>query len=117
MSIGNIKVENFDAIIFVGGSGATCYWDDPRAHKIAKEAVEQNKLLCAICFGSVILARAGVLNGKAATVWRSKANEIKKKGAIYTGNKVEVVGNIITADGPVSSVLFAETIIKKLKEK
>lgn len=34
--INEIKVEEYDAIVFVGDSGASQYWNDPIAHSIAK---------------------------------------------------------------------------------
>jgi protease I len=45
----DVIVHDYDAIIFVGGIGATQYWDDPVAHKIAQESVKQDKVLGAIC--------------------------------------------------------------------
>ena len=115
--IGDVKVEEFEAIIFVGGIGASEYWNNPIAHKIAKEAVSLNKLICAICIAPVTLANAGILDEKKATVFRSEVKAIKKKGAIYTGKAVEVDGNIITAEGPQAATEFGQTIINALIEK
>lgn len=115
--IDEVKVEEFEAIIFVGGIGASEYWNNPIAHKIAKEAVSLNKLICAICIAPVTLANAGILDEKKATVFRSEVKAIKRKGAIYTGKAVEVDGNIITAEGPQAAKEFGETIIKVLIEK
>ena len=115
--IGDVKVEEFEAIIFVGGIGASEYWNNPITHKIAKEAVSLNKLICAICIAPVTLANAGILDEKKATVFRSEVKAIKKKGAIYTGKAVEVDGNIITAEGPQAATEFGQTIINALIEK
>ena len=115
--INNIKVEDFEAIIFVGGTGASEYWNNPIAHKIVKEAVSLNKLICAICIAPVTLANAGILDKKKATVFRSEVKAIKKKGAIYTGKAVEVDGNIITAEGPQAAEEFGKIIINLLLKK
>lgn len=66
--ISEIKIEEYNAIIFVGGSGASQYWNDPSAHRIAQEALSQGKILGAICIAPVILANAGVLENRRATV-------------------------------------------------
>ena len=116
MLVKDIKVENYDAVIFVGGAGASCYFNSKIAHDIAKNAYLKNKLLCAICAGPVILANAGVLKGKKATVFSSFERELKQKGAIYTGSPVQVDGNIVTADGPQSAERFAREIIKLLNK-
>lgn len=114
-TIDEINPSDYDAVIFVGGRGASEYWDDPTAHSIAKKANEQGRLVCAICIAPVTLARAGLLSGKRATVWSSEANQLKQAGAVYTGGGVEVDGNIITADGPTSAEEFGRTILGKLK--
>ncbi len=109
-----IKVDDYDAIIFVGGSGASQYWNDPLAHNITKEAVKKNKILCAICIAPVTLANAGVLSGKKATVWPSEKGKLEAKGASYTGNPVQVEGKIITAEGPQAAEEFGRSIVEAL---
>jgi len=108
--IDELKVDNFDAIIFVGGTGSTEYWDSELAHKIVNEAVKQNKILAAICIAPVTLAKAGVLKGKKATVFSSEIEQLKSYGANYTEKDVEVDGKIVTASGPHAAKEFGEKI-------
>ena len=115
MLLKDVKVEDFLAIIFVGGIGASQYWDDPLAHQIAQEAISKNRILAAICIAPVTLAKAGVLKGKRATVWSSEASQLKSAGANYTARPVEKDGNIITASGPFAAREFAEEILKALE--
>lgn len=110
----NVNAEEFDAVIFVGGTGASEYWNDSKAIAIAKSAAEKKKLLCAICIAPVTLANAGVLNGKKATVWEGEADKLKAKEAKYTGAAVEVDGNLITANGPESAAKFGAAIVRAL---
>jgi protease I len=113
--INDISVRDFDAIIFVGGIGASQYWEDPLAHKLAQEANNTGKIVAAICIAPVTLAKAGILKGKNATVWSSEAGQIKAGGANYTGRPVEKDGNIITASGPVAARQFGEELVRALK--
>lgn len=115
--VSEINVADYDAVIFVGGTGASEYWDNATAHKIAQEAVEQGKVLGAICIAPVTLAKAGVLQGKKATVWQSEKGKLTSAGCNYTGASVEVDGNIITADGPSSAEEFGKAIAKALAGK
>jgi len=108
--IDQLKVEDYDAIVFVGGVGSSEYWDNPVAHKIAQEAVKQNKVLAAICIAPVTLAKAGVLKGKNATVYPSESGQLKEYNVNYTAKDVEVDGKIVTAAGPHAAKQFAETI-------
>ncbi|MFA6217670.1 MAG: DJ-1/PfpI family protein [Candidatus Omnitrophota bacterium] len=110
----DITASDFDAILFVGGQGATQYWNDPLAHKLAWDYLNANKIVAAICIAPVILAKAGILKGKRATVWSTEAGQILVKGAEYTKNNVEIDGNIITAAGPFAARQFAEAIIKAM---
>lgn len=112
----NVDVNDYDAIIFIGGPGASEYWNNPIAHKIAKDAVKKNKVLAAICIAPVTLANAGVLSKKKATVWFSEANSLIRKGAFYTGSAVEIDGDIITANGPSAVSEFAKAILDKIKK-
>jgi protease I len=115
--IDDLDVEGYDAIIFVGGPGARQYWDDPRAHEFARQALQQGKILAAICIAPVTLAKAGVLEGRSATVWPSEAKALKAQGARYTASDVETDGNIITADGPGSAGKFGEAILAALTQR
>jgi protease I len=113
------KPSDFNAILFIGGPGAAKYIDDPLAHHIAREAGETDRVLGAICIAPAILARAGVLQGKEATVWSSlmdkSAIKILKEGrAKYLSDPVVVDGKIITANGPAAAREFAEAIIEAL---
>jgi protease I len=114
--LSELKVEDYDAVIFVGGVGAKQYWDDPAAHRIAREALKKNKVLGAICIAPVILANAGVLSGKKATVWKSEAKRIKEKGATYSDKPVELDGKIVTGSGPQAAKEFGQAIAQLLTE-
>jgi len=115
MLVSEIKVQDYDAIIFVGGTGASQYWHDPFAHKLAQEAVAQDKVLAAICIAPVTLANAGVLHGREATVWASEAEQLKRQGAKYSAKPVAIDAKIITASGPQAAKEFAQAILKALK--
>jgi protease I len=119
--VSQIKVSDFDAIIFVGGPGCLDALDNEDSYKVAKEAVSQNKVLAAICISPVILAKAGVLEGKRATCWTdplgSQAKILKEKGAIFEKKPVVVDGKIITANGPGAAEEFGKTIVEILTKE
>jgi protease I len=112
--VSEAKVDDYDAIIFVGGAGASQYWNDSTAHSIARETVQKDKILCAICIAPVTLANAGVLSGKKTTVWASERGKLEAKGASYTGSPVEVAGKIITGSGPEAAQEFGREIARAL---
>lgn len=112
--ISQIDIDKLDALIFIGGGGAEQYFHDPVAHRLAKEAVEKEKILGAICIAPVILANAGLLKDKKATVFPSGSENLKKGGAIYMGGDVEIDGKLITGCGPEAATKFGEELVKML---
>jgi len=112
--LSELKVDEYDAIIFVGGAGASQYWNDSTAHNIARESLQKNKILCAICIAPVTLANAGVLSGNKATVWESERAKLEAKGVTYTGKAVEIADKIITANGPQAAEEFGRSIARAL---
>lgn len=111
-----VRAEDYDAVLFIGGPGSSEYWDNPKAHSIAKETVAAGKILGAICIAPVTLSNAGILEGKKATVFSSEKGRLEAGGAIYTGADVEVDGKIITGNGPGAAEEFGEAIAKALAE-
>lgn len=116
LSLEAVDLSRYSAVVFVGGVGAQLYFSDPQALHIAREAYKKGKILGAICLAPGILARAGVLRGKKATVWPSEAETLRKTGATYTGKAVEVDGSIVTARGPEAAREFAEAILEILEK-
>jgi protease I len=112
--LSDLDYRKFDAVIFIGGMGASQYWDDPLAHELARLAQSNNKVVAAICIAPVTLARAGLLKGKRATVWQSEGKQLEALGANYTARAVERDANIITAAGPFAAREFAEEISRAL---
>jgi protease I len=113
--IDEVLVQDYDAVVFVGGPGASIYFDDETAHSIARDALEEDEILGEICFARVILAIALILKGKKATVFASGADDLKNNGADYTGKDVEADGKIVTANGPAAAKKFGEKIAEMLR--
>ena len=112
--ISDMKVTDYDAVVFVGGIGSNEYWDSEVAHKIARDAVSHKKILAAICIAPATLANAGVITGKKVTAFPSVSSHIESSGAKYTGKPVEQDGKIVTGYGPEAAMAFGEAIKKSL---
>jgi protease I len=113
----DIIVDDYDAIIFVGGAGATEYFNSRVAWNIAREAVQKRKVLGAICIAPAILANAGLLTGVRVTSFPTERDRLQRAGALFTGVPVERDGLIITGDGPMAAVLFGRAIADTLAGK
>jgi protease I len=119
VSLDELKVVDYDAIAFIGGPGALKNLDHQTSYQIAQEAVKHDKILGAICISPVILAKAGLLQNKKATVWSSTLNKepvkiLRENGANYQENDVVVDGKIITGNSPAAAEKFSQAIIRLL---
>ncbi len=112
--IDEAAVDDYDAVVFIGGSGAKEYFNNKIALNMAQQAKEKGKILAAVCIAPTILANAGVLKDVKATSFPSEQGILKKAGAVFTGSDVERDGLIITGSGPKASEKFGKTIADAL---
>jgi len=115
LTVSQVEVNDYDAVVFVGGPGMAEILNDESMQLLAKKFYQANKLTTAICVAPAILAKAGILSGKQATVWSGVVSDLAAGGAIYLKEKVVQDGQLITASGPAAAVAFAEKIIQSLK--
>ncbi|PIV41945.1 MAG: hypothetical protein COX92_02410 [Candidatus Nealsonbacteria bacterium CG_4_10_14_0_2_um_filter_40_15] len=117
--ISEINLADFDAVVFIGGPGALEYLDNEDSYKLIKDTVSQGKLLAGICIAPTILAKAGALEGKKATVYstpmdKSAVKILEDNGAIYEEKFVVADGRIITGSGPEAAEEFAMKVTEVL---
>jgi protease I len=120
ISVSEARIKDYDCLAIAGGPGAKALKDFPEVISIIRDAEKNKKLIAAICIAPTILAEAGILKGKRATVWNTDKQQgkfIESKGAKYTGKEVEVDGDIITADGPMAAGPFGNAIVESLNRK
>lgn len=109
LALRDVDVSQLDRIVFIGGPGAGALKDDTHAQRVARETVEHQLPLGAICIAPTILAAAGVLNGRRATVWNTDGKQqefLELHGATYTGDTVTIDGSIVTGNGPTAAEEF-----------
>ncbi|MBN1431708.1 MAG: DJ-1/PfpI family protein [Methanomicrobiaceae archaeon] len=117
LEISDADEKNYDALVLIGGLGARDFlWADDDLSRLTKDFGDAGKVVAGICLAPVIMARAGLLKNRQATVFESPASLklLEDSGANYV--KIPVVSdmNIITANHPLASEQFAETILEKL---
>ncbi|MEM2874194.1 MAG: DJ-1/PfpI family protein [Candidatus Nanoarchaeia archaeon] len=121
LAVKDAKVDAYDAIVVVGGAGSPQLANYPEVIKLLQVAQQKGKLLAAICLGPMVLAKAGVLKKKRATVWTSPAfpqsvRALEAGGCKYSTEKLVQDDNLITAFGPDQARQFGRAIAEKLKE-
>lgn len=117
ITLSTVNVNSYDAVVLVGGSGSSVYDNNKLVHKIAQDFFEANKIVAAICHAPVILAKAGLITNKSATVFAGDSSQLIDLGANYTSEPVVQDGLLITADGPQSAKAFAKKVVDNLLSK
>ena len=108
--------SDFDMIILPGGMPGSTNLDKAECvEKYIKLALENDKLICAICAAPFILGKRGILKDKRATCFPGFENQLE--GATVVDAGVVRDGNIITGRAMGSAHEFALTILEALQGK
>lgn len=108
--LADVVRETWDAAIFVGGGGAARFFDDENAHWLARETYAHGGVVGAICIAPSVLARAGLLDGVAATAFHAQRDDLVAAGALWSDQPVVISGRIVTGNGPEAAEEFGEAI-------
>lgn len=114
-ALDDIAAGAFDAIVLPGGQPGTNNLNaDQRVHALLKEFAAKDKLIGAICAAPIVLATAGLLEGRKATCYPSYSNRLK--GGVYENSPVVYDGNIITSQGPGTAIPFGLALAARLND-
>lgn len=102
--------RTFSMIVLPGGlPGADHLAGDARLRDMLRNAAEAGRTVAAICAAPKVLARAGLLDGKAATCFPGTLGP--ETGAKLRDDPVVVDGNVVTSRGPGTAMDFALRLI------
>lgn len=117
--VDNLKSADYHAVVVVGGMGSpTHLWQHKHVHNLLKETHAAGRVVGGICLSGAVLANAGVLNGKRATVWATDESlaALSAGKAQYVKEHVVQDGNVVTADGPEAAPEFGQTLVRALQK-
>jgi protease I len=115
--ISDAQADEYDAVVVVGGMGSPEYlWPDERLHHLLRAADAKRKIIGAICLSGAVVARAGLLQGRRATVYKTgdSLKEFEKAGASYSSEDVVIDDRLVTGSGPHVAAEFGQAIVDKL---
>ena len=111
-----LEAEEFDMVVLPGGQpGSDNLNNDSRIHDLLRKTIKQGKVVAAICAAPIVLAKAGLLDGKKATSYPGCIDQMGVPGLKYTGGLVERDGQVVTARGPGAAMDFALALIEILE--
>ncbi len=116
----DVNPAHYDAIVIVGGMGSPTYlWENTTVHRLLQQMDKDEKVVAGICLSGAVLAKAGVLKNKEATVWPCTESlaALAEGEARYLKKPVVFDGRTVTAVGPEAAHDFGQTIVEKLATK
>lgn len=112
-TIADLPTDLVDAVVLPGGlDGANNLYAHEGVRNILRRHHEAGRLVAAICASPFVLARIGLLNGIAATIYPGLEEELKN--AKVSSSPVVTSGNIITGRGPRYAFPFGVEIVRYL---
>ncbi|KAK9083602.1 hypothetical protein Scep_030073 [Stephania cephalantha] len=94
-----VKVENYDCLIIPGGRSPEFLVMDDKVVSLVKEFGDKNKIISAIDQGKLLLAAAGLLQGKRCASSYSMKAIVKVAGGELVKADSVTHGNLVTATG------------------
>ncbi|GAB4170870.1 MAG: DJ-1/PfpI/YhbO family deglycase/protease [Calditrichia bacterium] len=115
----DFNANDFDGLILMGGPGAINYcWNDAELIEKLQIVKNSNPKILALSTAPVVLAKAGLLEGKKATVFQDfNANLIfDDHKVIYEKDRIIVSDNIITTNLKDAALEALEKFLEKVGE-
>ncbi len=115
MNLDDALQRDYDMVVLPGGMpGAANLNDDTRVHELLKKMANSGKFTGAICAAPMVLANAGILDGKRATSFPGFVDKMDLPNTNYTGAPVERDGKVITSRGAGTALDFALELVDAL---
>jgi cyclohexyl-isocyanide hydratase len=96
-----------DVVMVPGGPGQQDLMEDEAALAFLRAQAKGARFITSVCTGSLVLAAAGLLEGKRATCHWAAIDNLALMGAIPVRERVVVDGNVVTGAGVASGIDFA----------
>jgi len=105
---------DYDAVVIPGGMAPDVMRRNPNTVNFVKEAMQQGKLIAAVCHGPQVLIEGDLLKGKQATGFVAIRKDMSNAGANYHDQALVVDGNLITSRQPGDLAIFTTAILSRL---
>ncbi|GAA3636175.1 DJ-1/PfpI family protein [Microbacterium awajiense] len=97
VAFADVDPADYVAIVVPGGRAPEYIRNDPDAQRIVQAFMERNDPVAATCHGPLLLAAAGVLDGRTSSAYPALAVDVTTVGGVFEDGGGVVDGNLVTA--------------------
>lgn len=112
--VGDLDEEELDAVVIVGGQGSPALAESHSVLHLLTDASDKGKVVAAICYGSIALAKSGIVKGRSISAFKDGFSEpiFDKCGVSFANEGVTVLEDlrVASASGPAHAKRFGEAI-------
>jgi putative intracellular protease/amidase len=108
------EVPSPDILLVPGGPGQSALMDDGPVHERLRKAHQSATWTTSVCTGSLLLAAAGLLEGKRATSNWQALEELGALGVEVVPERVVFDGKIVTAAGVTAGIDMALLLVQRI---
>ncbi len=108
------SVTSADVLVVPGGFATRASEADERVLEWIRSVDATTQWTTSVCTGSMLLAAAGLLEGKEATTHWASLHRLAEYGAIPTGRRVVEQGKIVTAAGVSAGIDMGLTLAARI---
>jgi protease I len=117
VAIADAKSSDYDALVLPGG---VMNPDHLRADKkvvaFAKDFMQNEKPVAAICHGPWTLIETGLVKGRKMTSYHTLQTDLKNAGAQWVDEEVVVDNGLVTSRSPKDLEAFCEKMVEEIAE-
>ena len=110
----------FDVLVWPGGAGTRALLGQEAVRARVRKAAEAGTLLTSVCTGSLVLADAGVLDGRPATTHWGSLRHLGSLGAgieVRPDDRFVDAGEVVTAAGVSAGIDMALHLVGRLRSE
>jgi protease I len=117
LAFSDVDPEQYVALVVPGGRAPEYLRNDTDCQRIVRHFFDNDKPVAALCHGPLILAAAGVLDGRTVSAYPACSPDVQAAGAEYVDSEAQVDGVLVTGRAWPDHPAWMREFMKVLRAK